>query len=200
MSSLAIEKANGQAATEPPNPFDPARLRLSQDFGASVGVKKAIVAVPCRKPHRHEFVRVRPGEEWRLETGIFEDKIGREMYLVDRAMWGELLGEIFPACLFLAITRQGDISLWPVKLPGADGKSNTWNESALAAARLAETRWVRVAANMAAGSYDVWQAAAELAEPEWPSLAFPEILRLCFKDRFIQSADHPAIKALRGEA
>jgi hypothetical protein len=181
------------------NPFDPARLRLSQDFASAIGVKKVLTTIPCRKPHRHEFVRVRPGHEWRLETGVFEDKIHRENYLVEPSLWSELLGEIQPVCLFYAVTRQGDVMLWPVKLPGTDGKSNPWNESALAAAQLAETKWVRVAANMPGGMYDVFEAAGELADPEWPDLSLTEILRLAFKDRFIQSIHHPAIKALRGE-
>jgi hypothetical protein len=186
-------------ATAGSNPFDPARLRLSQDFASAVGVKKVLTTVPCRKPLRHEFVRVRTGGEWRLETGVFEDKINRETYLVDPSLWSALLGEVHPVCLFCTVTRQNDLLLWPVKLPGADGKSNTWNESALAAAKLAESKWVRLAANMPGGLYDVYQAEGELTDPEWPELAFSEILRLAFKTRFIQSLDHPVVKALRGE-
>jgi len=184
----------------PPDPFDPASLRLSQDFASTIGVKKVLTTVPCRKPNRHEFVRVRPGEDWRLETGVFEDKVNRETYLVRRGLWAELAGEVQPVCLFLAVNRQGDVLLWPVKLPGADGRSNTWNDSALAAARLAESRWVRAASNMGAGMYDTFEAAAELSEPEWPELSLTEILRLCFQNRFIESVDHPAIRALRGLA
>ncbi len=90
--------------------------------------------------------------------------------------------------------------LWPVKLPGPDGRPNDWNASALAAAQLAETRWVRMAANMGAGLYDTFVASGELADPEWPELSFHEILRLSFKDRFIDSADHPVLRSLRGEA
>jgi hypothetical protein len=173
---------------------------LSQDFASSIGVKKVLTTVPCRKPNRHEFVRVRPGEEWRLETGVFEDKVNRDIYLVAPPLWPELLGEVVPVCLFLAATKQGDVFLWPCRLPGADGRSNSWNESALAAARLAEQQWVRIAANMGGGLYDVYQAAGELAEPTWPDLTFAEILKLCFRDRFIRAADHPAIRALRGLA
>ncbi len=185
--------------SDAPNPFDPASLRLSQDYIGTVGVRKVLTTVPCRKPNRHEFVRVRPGEEWRIETAAFEDKVSRDVYLVERTLWGELAGEVYPVCLFLTVNRQSDVSLWPVKLPASDGKSNAWNESALAAARLAESKWVRVAANMGAGLYDVFEAAGELTDPTWPELAFPEVLRLCFRDRFIQSLDHPAIRALRGE-
>jgi len=121
------------------------------------------------------------------------------MYLVDPPLWSALLGEVNPVCLFCAVTRQNDLLLWPVKLPGADGKSNTWNESALAAAKLAESRWVRLAASMAGGLYDVYEAEGELSDPDWPELEFSDILRLAFKARFIQSLDHPVVKALRGE-
>jgi hypothetical protein len=198
------EALKGQSAAPPPDtppdPFNPAALRLSQDFASSIGVKKVLTTVPCRKPNRHEFVRVRFGEDWRLETGVFEDRINRDVYLVQRDLWAELAGEVYPVCLFLAVNRQGDPFLWPVKLPGSDGRSNPWNESALAAARLAESKWVRVAANMPGGMYDTYEAAGELSEPAWPALSFPEVLRLSFKDRFIQSVDHPVVRALRGLA
>ena len=134
--STPRNRLEGESHT--PDPFHPAALRLSQDFASSVGVKKVLTTVPCRKPNRHEFFRVRPGEDWRLETGVFEDKVNREVYLVKRELLGELMGEVHATCLFLAINRQGDVFLWPAKLPGADGRSNTWNESALAAAQLAE--------------------------------------------------------------
>ena len=186
------------SADAAPDPFDPTALRLSQDFASSIGVKKVLTVIPCRKPNRHEFVRVRPGEDWRLETGVFEDRVNREVYLVRRELWAELAGEVYPVCIFLASNRQGDVFLWPAKLPGSDGRSNTWNDSALAAARLAEAKWVRVASNQSGNMYDTFEAAGELSEPTWPELSFHEILKLCFKNRMIESAEHTAIQALRG--
>jgi hypothetical protein len=194
LSGAAGGPGNNQAA----DPFDPAALRLSQDFGSTIGVKKVLTVVPCRKPNRHEFVRVRPDEDWRLETGVFEDKVSRDVYLVRRDLWGELAGEVSPVCLFLTVNRQGDVFLWPAKLPGEGGRTNAWNDSALAAARLAETRWVRVVSNQGAGMYDTLQAEGELSDPTWPELSFAEILKLCFQGRFIQSVEHPVIRALRG--
>jgi hypothetical protein len=184
-----------------PDPFNLASLRLGQDFAATVGVRKVLTTVPCRKPNRQEFIRVRPGEDWRLETGLFEDRLNRDIYLVSRSLWPELAGEVFPAVIFTTISRQGSVFLWPCKLPGIDGRSNTWNDSALAGARIAETNWVRIYANMPAQIYDVVQAVDELSEPEWPSgLTFQEILKLCFQDRFIDTPDHPVLRALRGRA
>jgi hypothetical protein len=76
------------------DPFDPARLRLSQDFTA-IGVKKAIISVAVRKPDRQWFVRVRPGADWRLPTTVIEIKEEREIYLVDPTVAVELT-EVIP--------------------------------------------------------------------------------------------------------
>jgi hypothetical protein len=189
----------------PPNnlagddPFDLNKLRLSQDFSANLGVKKALLTVPVRKPGRQDFFRVHPGEDWRLVTVILELKEERETYLVDRNLWGELPGELIPKVLYTVINRQGVLTLWPIRLPGEDGRHDEWNRSALEAAEIAQKQWIRVAANMSLGAYEVYQASAEIPEPEWPDTTFQEILRVAFKDRFIDSASHPVVRRLRGE-
>lgn len=186
-------------ATAAADPFDPERLRLSADFGDSLGVKKVITTIPCRKPNRHEWIRVRPGDNWRLETVLFEDKLANESYLVEPELVPELLGEITPVCLFIAVNRQNDPFLWAAKLPGPEGRSSAWHTSALEAATLAQSRWVRIAANMGAGYYDVFETTADLPEPNWPEKELRELLEICFRDQFIRDQDHFALKRLRGE-
>jgi hypothetical protein len=182
-----------------PNPFNLANLVLKGDFGSTVGVKKVFTTIACRKPHRQTFVQVRKGDEWRLPTAIFHDEISRENYLVSRELWEGLGNEVFPVCLVLAITRQGDPFLWPLKMPRGDGSSNSWNESALAAANVAEDNWVRVSSNNSTSQYDTFVATAEFPEPEWPELTFQELIELCFRDRYIADMGHPILRALRGE-
>lgn len=201
------EQASGNscpaAKDEPqtPDPYDPERFRLSQDFAANAGVKKILTKVSCRKPDRQEFIRVRPDEGWRLQTVIFEDRngINSEAYLIEPDLLAELAEEIRPVCIFCTVNRQGDLFLWPVKVPGSDGRTNAWNESALAAAQHAESHWIRVVANRHAGMYDIYEATTELPEPQWPDLTFAEILRLCFQDRHIKDRSHPLLRRLRGE-
>ena len=60
------------------------------------------------------------------------------------------------------------------------------------------TRWVRLAANMSLGAYEVFAATADLPDPEWPSLSFQEILQIAFRDNFIENLEHPICKRLRG--
>ncbi len=118
---------------------------------------------------------------------------------MDPSIWSELPGEIIPEVLFTTINRQGVVFLWPIRLPGEDGRHNPWHRSALEAAQLATKQWVRVAANMSLGAYDVFEATGDFPEPEWPNISFKEILQIAFRDTYIQSLDHPVIRRLRGE-
>ncbi len=174
------------------------KLRLSQNFSESIGVKKALLTVPVRKPNRQEFIRVRPGDEWCLQTAILELKEERTSYLVDPSLWAELPGEVVPKILFTTINRQGIISLWPVRLPSPDGRQEHWSRSALEAAEMAKTNWVRVAANMNLGAYEVFTASSDFQDPEWPDVSFKEILRIAFREQYIKDFDHPVVQRLRG--
>jgi hypothetical protein len=196
-------KLNASANGTPPapDPFDPASLRLSQDAVSSLGVKKMLLSLPVRKPDKSWFVRVHPDPAYHLQTAVIELKEERETYLVAQALWPMLAGEstFSPRVLFTAINRQGVVFLWPVRLPGADGKVDEWSRTDLQAADMATKGWIRRAANMSLGAYEVFQATGELPPPQWPDLPFRELLRIAFRDRFINSPDHPVLRSLRGE-
>ena len=164
-----------------------------------MGAKKLLMTVPVRKPTRQEFIRVHPGEDWRLQTVALEVKEERETYLVDPSLWPFLPGEITPKVFVTAVNRQDIVFLWPIRLPGSDGRGDQWNRSALEAALRAETSWISVKANMSLGAYEVFEAAGNLPEPEWPEIGFKELLEIAFRDNFIQSLEHPVIRSLRGE-
>jgi len=183
------------------DPFNLEQLRLSQNFSEKIGVKKALTNVPVRKPHKQHFIQAHPEPDWRIETAVLILKDGgEETYLVGANMIDELSHEIVPVILQTAINRQGDPFLWPLRLPGEDGKQNPWHRSALDAAHLAMKKWVRVQANLSLGSYDVYEASGSLPEPEWPDTDFQTLIRIAFKDRMIESSDHPVVRQLRGQS
>jgi hypothetical protein len=101
--------------------FDLSKLRLSQNFAESTGVKKLVTTIPVRKPNKQDFIRVHPDADYRLETAVLELKEERENYLVAPDLWFELVGELIPKVLFTVINRQKVLSVWPVRLPGEDG-------------------------------------------------------------------------------
>jgi hypothetical protein len=130
-----------------------------------------------------------------------ERKEDREIYLIARGLRAELASEptFSVRLLVTTINRQGVLFLWPVRLPGPDGRIDDWSRSALDAAEEAKTRWVRITANMSLGAYDVAVASAHVTEPDWPNISFQEIIKIAFRDKMISDWDHPVLQRLRGE-
>ena len=115
-------------------------------------------------------------------------------------LWPTMPGDVTPTCLALTISRNSPVPfLWPLVLPDTE-RPNRWHESGIESARLAETQWLRTVADMSAGQYVPYVAAASLPEPEWPDdLTMADYLRLAFKDRFVRDHDHSVLQRLRGE-
>lgn len=200
--AAASEPTPPATPATPPDPFDPSALHLGADYAEGLGVRKVISTIPVRKPHKSEWFRVRPGPDWRLQTAILEVESGvdRAAYLVAKSLWSDLSEETSPALVLTCVNRLGDLFLWRVKLPGPDGRTNTWTESALRIAQAAETTWCRMVADMANGHYTHLEPTAELPKPKWPEMPFSEILRIAFRGRMVDSLDHPIVRELRGDA
>jgi hypothetical protein len=173
-------------------------IRLSPDATATAGTREVLRHVPVRKPNRTEFVRVHPDADMQLATGVFVDREEREIFFVIPDLRAELAGELKPVLLVTAISRQGVVILWPVPLPDEGGRRNAWGDTAREACELAKTQWLRLAADMSLGAYRIYEAEGQLSAPVWPEQTLPELLKLAFKDRIIDSVDHPVVKRLRG--
>jgi hypothetical protein len=202
VSTTAPEETTVATAAQSSNPFDNlASLRIDQSSLNMGAAKKLLTTVPVRKPNKQDFVRVHSGLDYRLTTGLIELKDSRETYVVVPSVAQELSeSEYYLATLYVTINRQKVLSVWPVKMPAADGKSNDWHTSAVEAAERAMHSWIRMAANMSLGAYEISEAIAEYGEPVWPDLTFNAILKIAFKNKLIDSSDHPVIQQLRGLA
>jgi len=200
--SSRLPKAGPDVVKPEADPFDLTSLRLSQDFASAVGVKRLITTVPVKKPSKEWFVRTHPDPAYRLQTAVLELKEDRETYLVSPGLWPELADEttFSPRLLVTAINRQGVLFLWPIRLPGPDGKIDDWSRSAMDAADEAKSQWVRITANMSLGAYDVAVGSGLMAEPSWPDITFQQIIKIAFRDKMISEWSHPVLQRLRGEA
>lgn len=180
------------------------QFKVSQDFQQQISVKRQLVKVPVRKPHKSWFVRVHPDSNYRATVYLVEiaDSVGCELYLVSGDISSEVYAEFQQymkvQTVYTAVSRQGDVFLWPVPQPGMDGKDLDWWESAREAASEAVNSWVRVVANQGLGVYDVYIAQGNLADPEWPSEDFGALLFKGFKGKIIDSIEHEALNKLRG--
>ena len=182
------------------DPFDPVNLRLDPEYLKTGGVKKLLTTVPVRKPNKQDFIRVHPEPDYRLcDVAIIELREERESYLVLPSYAQQVDPMLFSHCnLYLSINRQKVVYLWPVKLPGPEGRVSNWHSSALEAAEKAMDQWVKVVANMALGAYEISVAQNPLSDPEWPELALRDLLQIGFKGRIIDGPEHPVIQRLIG--
>jgi hypothetical protein len=187
------------SSKSPENPFTNLdRYRNKQNFNDLAGTKKVLTLVPVKRPNRQDFIRVRPGEDWRLDAPILEILAVRAVYLLDPEIAGQIGYELKFVILFTTITRQGNLGLWPIRLPDELGRHNPWHKSALDAAQIAEVKWIRLIPNMRLGGYEVFCPERPMPDPEWPEYSFNEIVETAFKDFYIDSLDHPILKKLRG--
>jgi hypothetical protein len=174
-------------------------LALSQDYTSMASVKKAILKVPISKPTAQTRFQVNPESAWQIMVPVIEIKEDREHYIVAAEMRDEMIGEWIPKLLAGIITKQGTVMFWPIRLPGTDGKIDTWNESALEITRSSAGRWIRVQSNREAGAYDVIEPIGVIPPPEWPDDP-RALLKIAFSGRIITTVDHPIVRQLRGAA
>jgi hypothetical protein len=195
---MSPEPVSASAANPDLDPYNPAALRLRSDFLAGGGVKTILTHVPVRKPHKQEFVRVHPDLDYRIPVMIVEVQPTREMYLVSASFADAMVDEAAPYMVYTAVTRQGTTFLWPCRLPSPDGKPMAWHTTAIEAAEYAMKNWTRVRSNMDLGAYQISAPLVELSSPVWPRQSFTELLQMAFRNRVIDSMDHPIVKQLRG--
>ena len=190
----------GSFGEAPPDPFDPQSFRTSQDFGAGLHVKERLLKVPLRNmPAKEWWFRVHPDPGYQVIAPLLELKEDRELYLVQSDLVPLVSDEptYKEKLIATAVNRDEAVFLLHLRYPGIDGKRDDWMDTALEACKEARDRWVRVFAGT--GYYRLQFTEAELSEPKWPDMSFRELLRLAFKDRLIDSVDHPVLQRLRGE-
>lgn len=181
------------------DPFDPRNLRVSQDFGAAVPVKRVVTTIVTEKPRQDMFFRTHPDSAYAIATAVLEvNEPRREVYLVAPSLRSAFASDLKVKTLVTVITRDDNLRIWPISTPDATGRSNAWSESAFDAVERAKRRWVRVVANMPNGSYDVLEAIADLPEPNWPDLTPKQVLEIAFGQRYIADLNHPVLRRLRG--
>jgi len=171
-------------------------LSIPTNYGERFAVTKVLSNIPVRKPHKSAFIRVKQGDEFLIY--ILEDKLSGVTYAVMPQV-AQLVPESARAVrLHRAVDRQGNQLLVPVPLPGEDGKRNVWHESLMVCLAKAEHKWVRVAANLSAGAYDLYVAQGELGEPEWTDHTMRELVEIAFRGKVISEEKDPVIQQLLG--
>jgi len=174
-------------------------LRLPANYGATLGVKKLLTIVLVGRPKKPQFFRTHGSEDMAFPAMILENKESRESYVVVPEVAQEISELVRPVMLHAAIDRQNNVFLVPVPLPGDDGTRNPWHESLAQAVEHAKAKWIRIAANMHVGGYDIYEAEGALPDPEWPEDGIDALVEVAFRGKIISSLDHPVVQSLLGK-
>ena len=176
------------------DPFDPANVSLAA--GDVIAGKRVILKVPVRRPDKAEFFRCHPDGALNISTALLP--YDKEFHLVMPNMRPQVV-EALPFELRFCANRLGAVFWWPIRLPGEDGKSNHWWDSARLVANYAKENWVRCYSDRASNMYQPVVATIELPAPAWPDLSVAELLRLGFASQVIDNPDVHVLRILRGE-
>ena len=195
--SFQIQSATTQAGhDQQESPFS--SLRLTQNFGETLGVKKVLTTVPVGRPSKDRFFRTHTSPSWVFPAWILENKASGETYLVSAEVASALGDQVRAVELHAAIDRQNNPFLIPIPLPGPNGVRNRWHESLAQAVERAKVVWLRISANKDLGGYDIYEATAKLPDPVWPDITMDELLEIAFRGRIIQNVDHAIVQERLG--
>lgn len=186
----------------PPKPdpeFNLEAFQLSQDYGRDAGVEKILIAIPVGRP-KETFFRIHEDPAFCFQAKLLASKADRETYLVANNIWAHV-PETAPYTIHTGITRQNDVFLLDIRLPGPDGRDNNWWASLRLATEIAKSKWIRVNPNHPLNAYDVLVAKDNdrIPAPIWPKGDMVDFMKIAFRGKVIDSLDHPYLRRLRGE-
>jgi hypothetical protein len=171
----------------------------------ALDLEAVTTTVPVRKPRRTEFFRVRDGSDHTVDAPVIvhEDGMESSTYWLSPQVRPELNAELGEALrmvrLFTCMNKRGVMFFWPARLPTAAGNSGrAWHQSALLVAEEAKRLWVKMIGNRDLGAYEYVKALGDLGEPQWPEKTFRELIETAFRDRVIDTMEHPVVRDLRG--
>jgi len=98
--------------------FAPDNLRIPQNFVEQAGTESIHRGISVRKPGKHEFIRVRPGNEYQLPVAVIEEVEGmnKTLWLLHPSLLQKLSDEVSYVNLRLAVNLVGIPFLWPLRI------------------------------------------------------------------------------------
>lgn len=176
--------------------------------------KKATASsVKSEKPNKVEWFRTR--KDVQFLPGLFvelADADGlKEQYLVYGTKdFQEHLKKLLPGSFNTRLlvpykNNIGQNGIWPISTYKSERYANKWTTSALEASELAKDRWTRIAANMAAGHYTIWDPGTDLSkkfgEVEF-EIPYSKTITLAFHRRILTEDNYktfdPLVRACGG--
>jgi hypothetical protein len=180
-------------------------LQKNQDFADYANLKQSLGKISVRSAKAHEFFRAHPDTEFGYIPTVFliaDSDAGKDeskFYFVDFDMdlWNALGDLGNPFSLTLAVNRNGNTFIIPVRV-AVEGEEDNMNwithREVLEAAR---TKWVKRDHDHGRGHLST-PAPGDLGEPKWMRETIFDLIPHAFKGRIISSVEHKLVQKLRG--
>jgi hypothetical protein len=159
--------------------------------------------ISIKRPSRHKFFRVVPGEEWEMVIPVVElkDDLKREWWLVHPSVISHLEpGDYKDVRLNLAYYQDGSTFLVTTGMPNENGELNKWHESFDIVISKAKEGWIRTFADTKAGCY-------KIVEPtrNYPDIKISEefdmwdYVMIAFRRNMVDNPDHDVLANIAGK-
>jgi hypothetical protein len=196
---------NGSSQSDAANPGEPEFDLSKYAYKApTIGaIRREQLTIPEGRP-KDVFFRIDRREEMQQPVAIFEYKpegrLSPEAHILTPDIAEQLGRRSRHAIIRVCICRPSILRLWAVKVPDADrGPPNSFTQTAWDAIPFLEKAWGRLDLNESGTGYDVVLPEGAWPAPEWPTDSLESLVHKAYRGRFIDSMDHPIIKALRGQ-
>jgi len=200
LQDQGLEKTGDQKNHDVLKDINPEELRLGGGSSEDLFKPKKDKLPIKLKPGRGEFVRTPPPGKNLMGNFLvlIGNGLGSDHYLVHPKYHTDLTPDAKAVTLTLAVNQCGEKFLWMVKAQIFD--RDEWGATRHEALIRSRTEPISMRSNMLLGRYDIIVAKnSKLFVPEWPDVTIDELIKDTFRDKFICSLDHPAVKRLRGE-
>jgi hypothetical protein len=206
-STQELDDALGESTVQQPS--KPAvNIDLDDVLGDEQALKHGLLVdepppIEVRVPRKREFLMVHPTycRVAQIVEYTAPDGMGRTYYLATGNMRRKLEEEDVKTVLLVPCMSLADQSvfLWPINVD-EDGNENVWNESSRRFAERAKAYWARRVSYRKSGGqgYGVKFAPGGKELAKWPEKSMAELITEAFRDRIIDSVDHPVYQALEG--
>jgi hypothetical protein len=188
------------AAAAKPSDFRLEDLRLDQSFDETAKSERILIHVPVETPSAQRWIRVHPEPAYRWQDmAMLSMKDEGEHYLLHPSVARAISEDEWRrVTIYVVVDRQGQVSLWPIPQPPAEGKDNMWHKTARECAELAMTKWIRVKRERKIGYVPYHKPNLVIPDPDLAALPpGQQLVDIAFKDgMFIKDLTHPILEDL----
>jgi len=190
-----------EAAVTPKPKFDdrPNVFESLEDYAVSpseigIGETQVVLQVKFGRPRAQEWVRCHPEPERMKYFNAVRDQKTSKLFIVNPRVLSLVGTQARLYRVRQAITTDNELYLWPAPVEGRLESDITH----LNAQQAALSRWIRI--EWAGKAFLAVEPQGDLGQPEWPELAFQEVLELGLTGHLINNENHPFIIRLLGRS